>query len=111
MRHILFTLKGCNVELMEDTEYMRRMLYKASQACNSTLINLVVHKFDPQGFTGVALLAESHLSVHTWPESGQAICDVFTCGDETTPLEGVEYMKDALEASDIVLNEFERPLA
>ena len=86
MRHILFTLKGCNVKLLEDTEYMRLMLYNSAKECNSTLLNLSVHKFEPQGFTGIAMLAESHISIHTWPEKGMAVCDAFTCGDHTTQI-------------------------
>jgi len=110
LKHILFTLKGCNVELMEDKEFMRMMLYRSAKECNSTLLNLSVHKFEPQGFTGIAMLAESHLSIHTWPEKGMAVCDAFTCGDHTTPEKGVEYMKETLQASDIIVNEFVRPL-
>jgi len=110
MRHILFTLKGCNVELMEDIDYMRLMLYNAAKECNSTLLNLSVHKFKPQGFTGIAMLAESHISIHTWPEKGMAVCDAFTCGDHSTPEKGVEYMKEMLQASNIISREFVRPL-
>jgi len=110
MRHILFTLKGCNVELMEDIDYMRLMLYNAAKECNSTLLNLSVHKFEPQGFTGIAMLAESHISIHTWPEKSMAVCDAFTCGDHTTPENGVEYMKEMLQASNIISREFVRPL-
>ena len=110
MRHILFTLKGCNVELMEDTDYMRLMLYNAAKECNSTLLNLSVHKFEPQGITGIAMLAESHISVHTWPEKGMAVCDIFTCGDHTKPKEGVKYMKMMLDAKSIVSKSFTRPL-
>jgi S-adenosylmethionine decarboxylase len=95
---------------MEDKEFMRMMLYRAAKECNSTLLNLSVHKFEPQGLTGIAMLGESHISVHTWPEKGMAVCDAFTCGDHTTPEKGVEYMKETLEASDIIVNEFVRPL-
>ncbi len=56
------------------------------------------------------MLAESHISIHTWPEKGMAVCDIFTCGDHTMPQDGVEYMKMELEASDIISNEFIRPL-
>ena len=56
------------------------------------------------------MLAESHLSIHTWPENGMAVCDVFTCGDTAMPEIGVEYMKEQLKATDIVSNEFVRPL-
>ena len=110
MRHILFTLKGCDIDRMEDKEFMRMLLFRAAKECNSTLLNLSVHKFEPQGLTGIAMLAESHLSVHTWPEKGLAVCDAFTCGEHTTPEKGVEYMKEQLKATDIILHEFIRPL-
>jgi S-adenosylmethionine decarboxylase len=110
MRHILFTLKGCSMVLLDDEKYVRDVVYHASVKCKSTLLALNSHKFDPQGVTCVAMLAESHISIHTWPETGMAVCDVFTCGDHTKPQDGVEYMKQMLHASDIVSNEFVRPL-
>jgi S-adenosylmethionine decarboxylase len=110
MRHILFTLKGCNVELMEDKEYMRGLLYMAAKESKSTLLDLTVHKFDPQGLTGIAMLADSHISIHTWPEKGMAVCDAFTCGDHTDPQAAVEYMRDKLESTDMVSKMFIRPL-
>ena len=110
MRHILFTLKGCDANLLDDESFVRDVIYHASGKGQSTLLALNSHKFDPQGVTCVAMLAESHISIHTWPENGMAVCDVFTCGDHTTPQDGVEYMKTMLHASDIVSNEFIRPL-
>ena len=110
MKHILFTLKGCPFELLDDKEFIRMLLFRATKECNSTLLNLAVHKFDPQGVTSIAMLAESHISIHTWPEKGMAVCDVFTCGDTATPQDGVEYMKEQLKATEIVSNEFVRPL-
>jgi S-adenosylmethionine decarboxylase len=56
------------------------------------------------------MLAESHISIHTWPELGMAVCDVFTCGDHTLPHDGVEYMRQMLHASNIISREFVRPL-
>tara|TARA_B100001778_G_scaffold107102_1_gene87679 strand:+ start:980 stop:1315 length:336 start_codon:yes stop_codon:yes gene_type:complete len=110
MKHILFTLKGCCPELLDNKEFIRVLLFRASKECKSTLLNLAVHKFDPQGVTCVAMLAESHISIHTWPEKGMAVCDVFTCGETATPENGVEYMKEQLKATDIVSEQFERPL-
>jgi S-adenosylmethionine decarboxylase len=56
------------------------------------------------------MLAESHISIHTWPEKGMAVCDIFTCGETATPENGVEYMKEKLKATDIMSEQFERPL-
>ena len=110
VKHILFTLRGCPFELLDDEEFIRMLLYRATKECKATLLNLATHKFDPQGVTGVAMLAESHISIHTWPEKGMAVCDVFTCGDTAIPELGVEYMREQLKATDIVSNEFVRPL-
>ena len=111
MKHILFTLKGCNAEFLDDENFVRDVVYHASVKCQSTLLALNSHKFDPQGVTCVAMLAESHISIHTWPELGMAVCDVFTCGDHTTPQDGVEYMRKMLDASNMTSREFKRPLA
>jgi len=110
MKHILFTLKGCSVDLLDDEEFIRKLLYRTTNECKATLLHLTTYKFDPQGVTGFAMLAESHISIHTWPEKGMAVCDVFTCGDTAMPEIGVEYMKEQLKATDIVSNEFVRPL-
>ena len=110
MKHILFTLKGCSENLLDDESHIRNVLVKAAQLCKSTLLDVSSHKFDPQGVTAIALLAESHISIHTWPEMGIAVCDVFTCGDHTVPRAGVTYMYEAMNATDIVSNEFARPI-
>lgn len=110
MRHILFTLKGCSYGLLDDEAHIRNVLVHAAHLCGSTLLDISSHKFDPQGVTAIALLAESHISIHTWPEEGMAVCDVFTCGDHTNPRAGVTYMYEMLDARDVVSEEFLRPL-
>ena len=111
MRHILFTLKDCDKKLLDDENFVQEVIYHAASVCKSTLLSLNSHKFDPQGVTCVAMLAESHISIHTWPEKGMAVCDVFTCGEHTLPQDGVEYMRYMFEAKNIVSQEFVRPLA
>ena len=110
MRHILFTLRGCPFGLLDDEAHIRNVLANAATLSESTLLGIQSHKFQPQGVTAVALLAESHISIHTWPEKGMAVCDVFTCGDSAEPEKAVEYMQEQLKATDIVSNKFERPL-
>jgi len=110
MKHILFTLKDCSAVLLDDEPYIREMLVNAATLAQSTLLDLVSHKFEPQGVTAVAMLAESHISIHTWPELGMAVCDVFTCGDHTSPESAVRYMFSTMHANDMVANEFVRPL-
>ena len=66
------------------------------------------HRFEPQGVTGLALLAESHISIHTWPESGYAAVDVFTCGDHTMPEQARAVLRDELRAQRHALRSFLR---
>ena len=110
MKHILFTLKECNSSLLDDEGCVRDTVYAAAGKCKSTLLALHSHKFDPQGVTCVAMLAESHISIHTWPEKRMAVCDIFTCGEHTKPKKGVEYMKMMFNAQDIICKSFTRPL-
>ena len=101
VKHILFTLRGCPFELLDDEEFIRMLLYRATKECKSTLLNLATHKFDPQGVTGYALLAESHLSIHTWPEHSLAKCDIFTCSYANHPNRAVEFLKERFHATEV----------
>ena len=98
MKHILFTLEGCPYELLDDELHIRAMLTVAAELSHSKLLSLSSHKFQPHGVTAVALLAESHISIHTWPETGKAVCDVFTCGEHAKPVSASTYMYDTMEA-------------
>ena len=110
MRHILFTLRGCPFGFLDDEAHIRNVLANAAQLSKSTLLDISSHKFDPYGVTAIALLAESHISIHTWPENGLAVCDVFTCGDHTNPRSAATYMYEAMGATDLVSEIFTRPL-
>ena len=110
MKHILFTLKGCPYGLLDDEAHIRNVLANAAHLSESTLLNVSSHKFNPHGVTAIALLAESHISIHSWPENGMAVCDVFTCGDHTSPASGARYMYDAMGATSHVTETFTRPL-
>ena len=69
---------------------------------------MITHQFQPQGVTGLALLAESHISIHTWPESGYAAVDVFTCGDHTMPEQACAILCSELQAKRHALKSFLR---
>ena len=84
-KHCILELYGCNSIKLNDEAFLRTILTNAAKESGATLLNLITHKFKPQGVTGLVLLAESHISIHTWPESGYAAADVFTCGDHTMP--------------------------
>ena len=108
MKHILFELRGCPSELLDDVEFVVLSLQVSSVHANSELIDINSHKFEPQGVTGLALLADSHISIHTWPEKGLAICDIFTCGVDSTPELAVEYLSKQFQSLDTTYTHHER---
>ena len=110
MKHILFTLKGCPYDLLDDEHHVKAVLIGAATVSHSNLLDITSHKFSPHGVTAVALLAESHISIHTWPEEGMAVCDVFTCGDHTMPEQAMTYMFESMNTTDVVSETFIRPL-
>jgi S-adenosylmethionine decarboxylase len=77
--HLIVDFRGCT--RLDDPQHIERVLRAAVEAAGATLLGLHLHHFGPHlGVTGVALLAESHLSIHTWPETGYAAIDIFLCG-------------------------------
>ena len=97
MKHILFDLKKCSYELLNDENFIKESLKEAAKAANCDILKIETHKFEPQGITGYALLSESHMSIHTWPEKGVAKCDIFTCSDKNDPIAAIEYLTEKFE--------------
>ena len=96
-RHCILELYQCDHEKLNDEAFIRTTITLSAKIAGATLLNLVTHSFKPQGVTGLALLAESHISIHTWPEIGYAAIDVFTCGDHTLPEKACKFLfKDFL---------------
>ena len=97
-KHCILELYDCKAEHLNDENFLNDAITTAAKESGATLLNLVSHQFDPQGVTALALLAESHISIHTWPETGYAAIDVFTCGDHTMPERACEILRRKLEA-------------
>ena len=97
-RHCILELYDCPSVLLDDQSFVQQTLRQAANIARSTLLGELSHKFDPQGVTALVLLAESHISIHTWPESGYAAVDVFTCGEHTLPEEASRFIAQRLEA-------------
>ena len=106
--HILLELYGCNKEKLNDELYLRCQLNSAAKLAKASVLNIVSNKFEPFGVTAIALLAESHLSIHTWPESNYSAIDIFTCGENMQPYAASNFLIDNLEASDHILKTINR---
>ena len=107
-KHCILELYGCDSARLDDEAFLRDTITAAAKRAGATLLNLITHRFEPQGVTGLALLAESHISIHTWPESGYAAVDVFTCGDHTMPERACQVLARELAAASQKLTSFRR---
>lgn len=83
--HLLVELRECNSKLLNDLKKVEEILVAAAKAAKATIVQTHFHHFSPFGISGVVIIAESHLSIHTWPEYGYAAVDIFTCGDTLKP--------------------------
>ena len=97
-KHLLLELKDCNTELLNNIEYLKNVLTEVAVQIGATVIKDSFYQFSPQGISGVIIIAESHISIHTWPEHNYAAVDVFTCGDVIEPRNAVKPLADKLKA-------------
>ena len=107
-KHPLLELYRCDCEKLNDESFLRCILNRASKLANATVLNLISNKFEPQGVTAIALLAESHISIHTWPESNYSAVDIFTCGQNMKPELASQYLIESLKAEEHFLRVIER---
>ncbi|SHG99657.1 adenosylmethionine decarboxylase [Streptoalloteichus hindustanus] len=95
-QHVLAELEGVDAALLDDEPFLRRTLTEVLDLAGATVCDVISKQFEPQGVTVLALLSESHASVHTYPERGALFVDVFTCGDRAKPELAVELLTKAL---------------
>ena len=107
-KHLLLELYRCDCEKLNDESFLRCSLNRAAKIANATVLNLMSNKFEPQGVTAIALLAESHISIHTWPESNYSAVDIFTCGQNMLPELASQYLIEALKAEEHFLRVIKR---
>lgn len=93
-KHLLIELNDCNRELLNDLDTIRDIMLAAATGCGATILGESFHRFSPQGISGVIIIAESHLTIHTWPEHGYAAADIFTCGTTVIPEKAAEIIID-----------------
>jgi len=104
----LLELYGCDYDKLNDESFLRCTLNKAAKLANATVLNLISNKFEPQGVTAIALLAESHISIHSWPESNYSAVDIFTCGQNMQPELAGQYLIETLKAEERFLRVIQR---
>ena len=96
-RHVLLELYQCPVELLKAGDELEGFMKAAAERMGATVVTSNFHQFSPYGISGVVIIQESHLTLHTWPEHQYAAVDIFTCGDIDLEA-GIEYLIEAFQA-------------
>lgn len=106
-RHLIVDLYNCDRDILDDVDTLRAAMLETTANVGGTRLADAFHKFEPHGVSGTVVIAESHLSIHTWPEHGYAAVDIFTCG-ELDPRQGIPHLTNALRAGKVRCQELRR---
>lgn len=106
--HLLVELRECNPEILRSFDRVRSIMVSAARDAKATVIDVSFHEFNPFGISGVVVIAESHLTIHTWPEYNYAAVDIFTCGDIIKPEVAASYLITEFECKNPSIVEIKR---
>jgi len=109
IKQLLVDLYGCQANL-DDDKFLQGVLEEAAAKAGSTVVNRLVHRFHPVGVSVFLILAETHISVHTWPEHGYAAVDVFVCGEGKDPHMAWDVIREALGPESFDVRELTRTI-
>ncbi|PYZ93723.1 S-adenosylmethionine decarboxylase proenzyme [Salipaludibacillus keqinensis] len=107
-RHIIAELWGCAVDKLNNLQYIEQVFIDAAHLAGAEVVKVAFHLFAPQGISGVVIISESHLTIHSFPEHGYASIDVYTCGVRMDPNVAVSYIAKSLEAKSSEMIELPR---
>lgn len=107
-RHVLAELYSCSPDILDDTAKIEEAMVNAALEAGAEIREVVFHEFSPQGVSGVVVISESHLAIHTWPEYGYAAVDVFTCGSTVDPWVSCHFLKKHLQSKRMAAKEITR---
>ncbi len=98
-RHVIAELWGCSASKLNDVQGIEKIMVNAALMAGAEVREVAFHKFAPQGVSGVVIISESHLTIHSFPEHGYASIDVYTCGDRIDPNVACDFITEALGAT------------
>jgi S-adenosylmethionine decarboxylase len=108
--HYIVEGSGCSAEVISRVEAVEQIMVRAAEVANVQVWAISFHRFSPNGVSGVVVISESHLSVHTWPEEGYVALDIYTCGEKAKPEAAVQHALKAFGASNMHITEVTRGL-
>lgn len=107
-KHLIVELYDCNNKILNDVREVERVMVDAAKKARAHIVDVIFHSYNPQGVSGVVVIAESHLAIHTWPEYAFASVDIYTCGEEIDPWVACEYIESKLKARNSTTLEMKR---
>ncbi len=106
--HLLVELRDCNQEILKNIQRVKDIMVSAAKEAEATIVDISFHEFNPFGISGMVVIAESHLSIHTWPEYCYAAVDIFTCGDQINPEVAAAFLIKEFESQNPSIIEMKR---
>lgn len=107
-QHVLAEFFECDPNILNNAQKVESLMIDAALECGATIVQKCFHMFSPHGVSGVVIISESHLAIHTWPELGYAAVDLFTCGDKCDPKVAYEFLKKAFNSTKASFSELKR---
>ena len=107
-RHLIVEMMGSPYHRLNNITFIDNVFREACTIGSLTLLRMQLHQFEPFGVSGVAVLAESHISIHTWPEKSYAALDIFVCGKNANPELALKYIEEQMEATSLNVKTFDR---
>jgi S-adenosylmethionine decarboxylase len=107
-RHLLIELYQCDSRVISDVRRIEEIMVEAAKKAKAHIVDVVFHNFNPNGVSGVVVISESHLTIHTWPEFNFASIDVYTCGSSVNPWKAYDYMSKQFRAKNFTAMELKR---
>jgi S-adenosylmethionine decarboxylase len=109
--HLLVELRECNAKILSNLKEVQTALINAAKIAEATIVEVAFHEFNPFGISGMVIIAESHLSIHTWPEYKYAAVDIFTCGNTIKPEKAVSYLIEKFQSKNPSVVELKRGIS
>ncbi len=107
-KHLLAEFIGCKGMDLDSVQRIKEQMECAALEAGATIVQSVFHHFSPYGVSGVVVISESHLAIHTWPEYGYAAVDVFTCGEEVDPQVSLDYLAKVFDVDKLIVKNVKR---
>ncbi len=109
-RHVLIEFYECATEALNNLEFIEEQMLEAARLTGATIVGKIFHRFSPHGVSGAVVIAESHLTIHTWPEYDYAAVDLFTCGPTVDPWKAFTHLQTAIGSKRTSQTEIRRGL-